>query len=146
MKKFVFPSLILLIILSCLTACNFYTNASGTLAGNAECTPKAEEMMMALAEGRAADAKALMHPDVSGESDAAIAQLTSFLSGRKVATAKVENVSINNSTGTSGKIRQEQVVYHVTLDDGEVIDLNVNYRSDNNGAGFASFQLVLGVV
>ena len=47
---------------------------------------------------------------------------------------------------SDGKARQEQVAYQVTLTDGSVIYLNVVYLSNTAGAGFVSFQLVLGVV
>lgn len=146
MKKLICFSLVLLILLGCLTACNFTQNMSGAIAGEAEATPKVEEMLMALAKGSTSDAKSLMHPQVAETSNNAIAQMSAYLAGRKASAIELKNISVNTSTGTSGKTRQEQVAYQVALTDGAVIYLNVVYLSNNQGTGFASFQLVLGVV
>lgn len=146
MKKLVCFVLVQLALLSCLTACNFTQNMSGAFAGEAESTSKVEEMMMALAENRASDAKTLMHPQVAEKTDAAIAQMSDYLVGREVSSMELRSIGVNTSTGTSGKTRQEQVAYQVTLADGAVIYINVVYLSNNAGTGFASFQLVLGVV
>ena len=146
MKKIIFFALVLLILLGCLTACNVAQNMSGAIAGEAEAAPKVEEMMAALADDNASDAKALLHPQVAESSDSAIAQMSAYLAGRKASAIELKNIHISNSTGTAGKVRQEQLVYQVTLTDGAVIFLNVVYLSNNQGAGFASFQVVLGVV
>lgn len=146
MKKTVCLVLVLLALFSCLTACNFTQNLSGALAGNAESTPKVKEMMIALAENRTSDAKALMHPQTAEDSDIAIAQMSDYLDGRKPDSIELKNINVNTSTGTSGKTRQEQAGYQVTLTDGDVIYLSVVYLSSNDGVGFSSFQLVLGVV
>lgn len=146
MKKLICLVSVLLILLGCLTACNFTQNMSGALAGEAESTPKVEEMMTALAENRTSDAKTLMHPQATEKSDTAIAQMSTYLAGRETSSMELKSINVNNSTGTSGKTRQEQVTYQVTLSDDSVIYLNVVYLSNNAGTGFASFQLVLGVV
>lgn len=146
MKKLIYLSLVLLVLIGCLTACNFTQNMSGALADQAEATPNVKKMMTALAENSTADAKALMHPQVAETSGDAIAQMSAYLAGRKVSTMKLTNIAINTSTGTAGKVRQERIAYQVALTDGTVIYLNAVYLSDNQGTGFASFQLVLGVV
>lgn len=146
MKKLLCLYLVLLICIGCLTACNFTQNMSGAIAGQAEATPKVEEMMAALAENRVSDAKALMHPQVPETVDNAIDQMRAYLEGRKANTIELKSISVNASTGTAGKTRQERAAYQVTLDDGSVIYLNVVYLSNNQGVGFATFQLVLGVV
>jgi len=146
MKKIVCFSLVLLALLGCLTACNFTQNASGVLAGEAEATPKVKEMMAALADDNASGAKALLHPQVAEASDTAIAQMSDYLAGRKASAIELSNLNVNTTTGTAGKTRQEQAAYRVTLTDGSVVFLNVVYFSNNQGSGFASFQLVLGVV
>ena len=145
MKKLFCLTLVLITLIGCLTACNFTQNLSGALAGEAESTEKAEEMLAALAEKRTSDAKALIHPESAEKADASISQMSAYLSGRKANSIEIENISINSSTGTSGKARQEQAVYKVTLTDGEVIYLNVVYLSNKDGAGFLSFQLALGI-
>lgn len=146
MKKLLYMTLALLMLLPCLTSCNFTQNTSGALAGTAESTPKVEEMMTALAESRTEDAKALMHPEATGKSDASIAQLEKYLSGRTVSTIEQKAINVSASTGTSGKIRQEQVSYQVTLSDEETVYLKVVYYSDHSGAGFLSFQMIIGIV
>ena len=78
--------------------------------------------------------------------DDAISQMSDYIDGREVTSMELININVNTSTGTSGKSREEQVVYKVTLDDNDVIYLNVDYLSNNEGTGFTSFQLVLGVV
>lgn len=146
MKKIICLSLVLFALLSCLTACNFTQNMSGALAGEADATPKAEEMIEALADGNTAAAKALLHPQAAETSDGAIAQMSSFLAGRYATAIEVNSITVNTSTGTAGNTRQERVVYRVTLTDGDIIFLNVAYLSNGQGTGFASFQIVLGVV
>ncbi|MDO4418953.1 MAG: hypothetical protein Q4B92_01160 [Ruminococcus sp.] len=146
MKKIICFGLVLLALFGCLTACNFTQNMSGAIAGKAEATPKVEEMMAALADDNTSDAKALLHPQVVETSDNAIAQMSTYLAGRKASAIELISININSSAGTAGKTRQEQVGYQVTLTDGAVIFLNAVYLSDNQGTGFASFQLVLGVV
>ena len=146
MKKVFCLSLILAVLVGCLTACNFQSNMSGALAGEAESTSKVKEMMLALAENRTSDAKKLLHPQTAELSEAALTQLSAYLAGREVDALEQRNINVKTFSGTSGKTRQEQVTYQVTLTDGAVIYLNVVYLSDNAGTGFSSFQLVLGVV
>ena len=145
MKKILCFVLVLL-VLGSFTACNFTQNMSGMMAGEAEATPKVEEMMAALSAANTADAKALLHPQVAESSDNAITQMSTYLAGRNAETMEVTGITVNTSTGTSGNTRQERVNYRVTLTDGAVIFLNVVYLSNNQGTGFASFQIVLGVV
>ena len=146
MKKIICFGLVLLALFGCLTACNFTQNMSGAIAGEAEATPKVEEMMAALADNNISDAKALLHPLVAETSDNAIAQMSAYLAGRKASAIELTSININSSTGTAGKTRQEQVGYRVTLNDDAVIYINAVYLSNNQGTGFASFQIVLGVV
>ena len=146
MKKLFCFTLALLVLLTCLTACNLTQNASGALAGSAEATPKVEEMMAALAANRTDEIKSLMHPNAGENTDVAIAQLSKYLAGRTVGTIEQKSINVSSSTGTSGKTRQEQVAYRVTLSDGEIVYLKAVYNSDRNGTGFLAFQMILGIV
>ena len=146
MKKLISVIIVTLTVICCLTACNFTSNMSGMVAGEAQATPKIEDMLAAMAENRLEDAKALMHPTAADQSSDPIAQMSDYLSGRKVADMQLTNISVNVSTGMSGKSRLENVSFQVNLDDGTTIHLAAAYLSDNNGDGFTSFQLVLGVV
>ena len=145
MKKWICFVLVLL-VLGSFTGCNVTQNMSGAIAGKAEATPKVEAMMAALSAANTADAKVLLHPQVAESSDNAITQMSTYLAGRTVETMEVTGITVNTSTGTSGNTRQERVNYRVALADGAVIFLNVVYLSNNQGTGFASFQIVLGVV
>ena len=102
MKKLLYMTLALLMLLPCLTSCNFTQNTSGALAGTAESTQKVEEMMTALAENRTDDAKALIHPEAVEKSDASIAQLERYLSDRTTSTIEQKTINISTSTGTPG--------------------------------------------
>ena len=115
------------------------------MAGEAQATPKVEEMMSVLAQKRAEDAKALLHPEMADRSDAAIKQVMDYLNGRKATAMEMVSIQVNSSAGTSGVMRKENLAYKVTLQDSTVIYLNVIYLSDNSGDGFLSFQVVLGV-
>ena len=146
MKKALCFSLVLLVILGCFTACNFTQNMSGVMAGKAEATPKAEEMMAALASGNMSDATALLHPQAAETAGNPLTQMHNYLAARNVSAMELRSINVSSSTGTSGTTRQEQVTYQVTLADGDVIYLSVVYLSNREGSGFASFQLVLGLV
>lgn len=145
MKKWICFALVVL-VLGSFTACNFTQNMSGAIASEAEATPKVEEMMAALTAGNTADAKALLHPQAAETAESTIAQMSAYLAGRKAAAMELTGITVNTSTGTSGNVRQERVNYRITLADGDMIYINAVYLSNNQGTGFASFQLVLGVV
>ena len=146
MKKLLCLTLILLPLLGCLAACNITQNASGAaLEKLAESKPAAEQMLVALTQDNTSEAKSLMHPDAQN-TDQGIAQMVSYLAGREVSKVAVQNVNVNSSTGTAGKVRQEQVSYKVTLSDNTVIFISAIHLSNKAGSGFISFQLVLGVV
>lgn len=146
MKKMICLGLTLLLLFGCFTACNFTQNMSGAMAGEAEATPKVEEMLAALAADHTSDAKALLHPQVAETTDDAIAQMSAYIAGRKANAVEVININIHTSTGTGGNTRQEQVGYRVTLTDGTDIFINAIYLSDTQGTGFTAFQVVLGIV
>lgn len=146
MKKMICFSLVIVFLLAGMSACNLSQNVSGYIADKAEATPKVEEMLRALAEKRTEDAKELMHPQVAGTSDHAVAQMIDYLDGREVSAMQLTNINVRTTAGTSGKTRQEQVAYQVNLNDGTIIYINAVYFSDDTGTGFSSFQLVLGVV
>ena len=103
MKKVFSLSLVLAVLVGCLAACNVQSNLSGALAGAAESTPKVEEMMQALAENRASDAKALLHPQKAEQAEAALTQLSAYLAGRKADVLEQININIKTFSGASGK-------------------------------------------
>lgn len=146
MKKNISLVVALLLVMCCLTACNFTSNMSGMVGGEMQATSKVKDMMTAMAEKRLDDAEALMHSSVASNSGDEITQMSDFLSGRKVTSMVQKGVNVKTSTGTGGKVRQENATFQVSLDDGSSIHLSVTYLSNNVGEGFVSFQIVLGVV
>ena len=146
MKRTMCFVLVLLIAVAVLVSCNYTMNKSGVLAGESRSEPKVKDMLSALAAGEISEALGMMHPSVANRSQPAINQMSEYLYGRE--GASIEQISINISTtnGNSGVSEQEEAVYRVTMADGSVVYLNVVYFADAVGVGFASFQLVLGVL
>lgn len=146
MKKTIWFALLILSIVSCFTACNFTTNIMDSTKNKAESTPHVEEMMSAIVEKRVSDAKSLLHPQANENTDDAIEQMVNYVNGRTVSSMELLNIKVSTSKGTSGQMRQEQVAYQVVMADGEIFYLNAVYVIGDEGNGFASFQLVLGIV
>lgn len=145
MKKRICVLAVVMNILCLLTACNFTTTSMIDNRTTA-ISPKVEEMMEALAGGNVDSALALMHPTVAEGAEDAVAEMCEYLAGRKAAQLNQKSVNVNTSTGTSGKSRQETATFQVELEDGTEIYISAAYRTDAAGEGFASFQIVLGVV
>lgn len=146
MKKLFCFALVLVTLISCMTACNLVQGIKDAISGESESAKNVEEMMNALSENRISDAKSLMHPEVAEKSSASLLQISNYLSGRKLSTIELKSININSSTGTSGKTYQEKSVFYVTLTDGEAVHLSIVYLTDDLGAGFYSFQMILGVI
>lgn len=146
MKKWMGVFLALLILASCVTGCSFSQKMLDSLSENAEATAKVEAMMTALAENKTEEAKALIHPQSAEETDAAIAQMSNYLGGRKANDIELININVTTSATVEGMARQEEVNYRVTLDDGDVIYINLVYLTNPEGSGFSCYQLVLGVI
>jgi hypothetical protein len=145
MKKVICLSLVVMALIGCFASCNISQKFSDVLENMSEASPKVNEMINALAEDNVSDAVALMHPDAENV-DAAIAQMSNYLSGRKAQSISIDGININTSTGTGGEKREEQLTCKVTLTDGVVVYLNAVYLKDKSGEGFITFQLVLGLI
>ena len=141
MKKLLSITLVALMLVLALTSCNF--NISGFL--DATSTPKVEAMMEALADGDLASAKALLHPSIT-DGEANLIQMVDYLDGREVSSLEVIGKNLTSSVGSGGNMIREQVNYEVTLADSTVIYLTTVYLANNAGAGFVSFQMILGIV
>ena len=146
MMKKVICVILSLMLFCCFTACNFTQKVSGSLAGKSESVSKVEEMLDCLVQNRVSDAKGLMHADIDEDMTSSFVQMINYLDGRKVNSIEQDSIKVNTSTGASGKVRQEQVRFLVTLSDGELFVLDEIYLSDGNSAGFISFNIVLGIV
>jgi hypothetical protein len=144
MKKLVICSCILLLLVVCLTGCDFFANLEDSLK-NPESLPKTEEMITALADNRMDDAKALMHPSSAEGSDISLSVLAAFLDGRKPTSVRHSSININSSFDIVGnKQLTEEVEYDVVLTDGSTIVATVVYLSNAEGTGFTSFSLSIG--
>lgn len=144
MKRFLCLSLILVALLGCFTACDLeglVSNMASNLENQSESAQMVKDMMTALCEGRAEDAKALMHPTVAERADDGISQMIAFLDGREVGTMNLQNINLS----TSGGEKEESLVYAVELSDGKMVFVQAVYLSDDDGAGFSEFQFVMGV-
>ena len=146
MKKIICFSLVMILILTVLTSCNFTQTVNDVAANNAKSTSKVEAMISALAEDRMSDAEALMHPQAKEKSDTGIAQIKLYIDGRKAEAMTLQSINVTNSVGISGKASQEQVTFKVALSGGEIVHITSYYLSNNAGEGFISFQMVLGVI
>ena len=146
MRKIMCLTLAAVLVLM-LCACNFTTNFSDSMGmTSAECVPEVEIVLQALTDGEIDEAKNHFHPDKRENISDALAQMCDYLDGRAVSELTQQSLRVNTSTGTAGKVRQEAVTMKVVLEDGTVCYLSATHRGDNDGEGFVSFQLVLGVV
>lgn len=147
MKRFLCMLAAAAAILCLMTACNFTTNFSdGTGITTMQSAPKVEDMMTALSSGDTEAARALMHPDVAGDADDAIAQLADYIAARKTAQMEQTGLTVNTSSGTGGSVRQENGAFRVELEDGTFCYISAVHLTNSDGEGFISFQLVLGVI
>ena len=147
MKKLFCIGLSILTLLICITSCDFSQVITDFMGDTAESSDETAKMLAALSENRINDAKALMHPHGAPvNSDSALKQMADYLSGLEAESISVSGLSVNFSAGTSGKARQEEVLYEVLLSDSSVIYVNAVYLSDDDCDGFTSFTLVLGIL
>ena len=143
MKKKICLVLIIISVIGCLTACNFTLNNA---KDEAESTPFVEEMLAALTSDNISEAEALLHPAANDSAREALNQMIAYLNGKKISSTELINVNFTSSVGTAGKVHQEQVNYRLKLDNVETVYINAVYLSNDDGTGFVSFQLVLGLV
>lgn len=140
MKKILSITALLLVFALALTACNLDVDIT------AQAEPQIREMLAALTAGDGDAAKALIHPSrVDGATDAAIAAMIDLLGGREVESCTQVSLHVNTSTGTKGTARTESGTVHLLFTDGTDMRLQYAYVSDNNGQGFATFELLVGV-
>ena len=131
-------SLSLFVLIFCLTSCGFH------LAGELTVTPKAEEMLTAISENRAEDAKAMMHPSYTEDANLGIEHMSGYLLGKEAEEMTAITFNISTSYG-SDKVRHETATYQVRFTNGDIAHISVDHLSDSEGEGFLSFQLILGI-
>lgn len=147
MKKWICLLSVMAVLVCLLSACNFNTNFfDGTGSTQAQSLNDVKEMLNALSQGDTEKAKSLMHPQVVAQSDAAIAQMTEYLAGRKLVQLEQTGLQVSTGTGSSGNIRQEKASFRADMEDGTSVYIAIGHISDKEGKGFASFQVVLGLV
>ncbi len=129
-----------------LVACNFTSNFQDNLGlTEAKCREQVEQMLQSLTAEDLDTALALMHPGAKETAEKALKQLADYMAGRSVRQLEIQGVTVNTSSGSSGKIEQEKASFQAVLDDGTVFYIAAFYRTDRDGEGFVSFQIVLGV-
>ena len=103
MKKLIGFSLILVLLFGCLSGCAFLENIGEKLTEavdeNTESPEKIDAMLLALAEGRADDAKALMHPDKADECSDAIEQMITYLTLDDGTILLVSSLYVSDNAG-----------------------------------------------
>ena len=145
MKKLISLTLILSVLIACVTSCELVNSMTGALEESAESSAKVMEMLSALSEERIDDAKRMLHPCVSDD-DVALEQLTEYIKGRTVVSMIIMGINIRNEVGTNGNVATEELSYKTTLSDGTIIYVSSVYVSDNSGVGFTSFRIGFGIV
>ena len=146
MQKIICLTLIVITMIGCLMACNITTNNSDSSLQAENSGPKVEKMMQALTDMCLSDAKKLMHPDADKDIDIALNQMMDYIDGRGVTRLERSTALVSSSVGSSNKSREETSTYRATLDDGSIVNLSVVYLWDNNGSGFMSFHLIIGII
>ena len=146
MKKVLSALAAALVIVFFLSGCSFTTNFSdNTGTSTMEAADKVETMVAALTDGDADAALELMHPNRT-DAETGIKQMCEYMAGRKVVELNHQNLRVSTKSGNGGDARQESAAIRAELEDGTVIFFSVVYLTDSSGEGFASFQLVLGVI
>ena len=143
MKKMIGILALLLVAVSLFAACNFTSN-SQTTAKDMSHQPEVEAMLSYLSNGELEKAEDLMH--TNKEDTSALAQVSAYLDGRKADKLDIQKVNIYTQKKNGETSKQESGTIKLTLDDGETVYLAVAYLENDADEGFASFQLVLGVV
>lgn len=144
MKKMISLTLVLLMLIACMTSCELLNSMIGEIEESTESALKVTEMLTALSEKRMDDAKRLMHPNASYD-DAALEQLAEIMKERNVVSMIVMGVNVRNEVGTNGNVSTEELSYKTTLSDGTIIYVSSVYVSDNSGVGFTSFRISFGI-
>ena len=141
MKK-VITILVLALVTVCLfSACSSTLNSVASEMSHLE---DVKTMLSHLSSGDLEKAADMLHADVSNTDK--LEQISNYLNGRSAKSMTVKGVNVKSQTVNGVTTKQESATLEVTLDDNEVVYLAVTYLENNTDEGFASFQLVLGVV
>ena len=147
MKRLLCVLVSVVLMLACFTACNFHTTTNDSTGKTAaDSLPQVEKLLSVLSSGNVEDALQMLHPDVQKNANHAMQQNSAYMQGRKVTSVETLSCSVYTSKGTAGNIRQEKASFKVTFGDGEVVAVSAVYHTDKAGAGFTTFQIVLGAI
>lgn len=147
MKKICLFSVVILLLLLCFSSCNLGQQLTDSLENETESKLKVQEMMTYLSENDIENAKTLIHPDTDSENiESSIEQMIDYIDGREATSFELDGINVKTSVGTSGKEKQEDVYYIVTLSDQSIIYITATYISNNSGDGFYTFQISLGLI
>ena len=146
MKKVLCVFVTVIMLLSCMTACNFHSTVNDGFGNTqAKSLPKVEEMLAFLCAGDTESAIQILHPDVQGNAEHAMRQNSDYLLDHKVQKVETITRSVYTSKGTAGDIQQETAYFKVFLEHDDVIAVSAVHLTNDTGEGFSFFQVVLGV-
>ena len=151
MRKLGILLLTMMLILP-LTGCNFNTSFNDSLGvKEMEAKQHVADMLEAMTQKDMEAVLALMYPDLLEDEIKKLPvidqlqQIMDYVDGRKVLSFEQLSVNVKNSSGTAGKVKQEQAVFKVMLAE-ETVYVSVTYLTQNGKSGFISYQMILGVV
>jgi len=151
MKRIMVLLLITVLILP-LMGCNFNTSFNDSLGiKDMEAKQQVADMLEAMTKKDMDAVLAFMYPDLLEDENKKLSvidqlqQIMDYVDGRKALSFEQLSVNVKNSSGTAGKVKQEQAVFKVMFAE-ETVYVSVTYLTQNGKSGFISYQLVLGVV
>ena len=150
--KIITALLLITVLILPLAGCNFNSSISDS-GGNLEMEAKQQvaDMLEAMTQKDMEAVLALMYPDLLEDEIKKLPvidqlqQIMDYVDGRKVLSFEQLSVNVKNSSGTAGKVKQEQAVFKVMLAE-ETVYVSVTYLTQNGKSGFISYQMILGVV
>ncbi len=147
MKKMIVLLLVLALCICAFSGCSYYSSASGDEDDiEMKSLDEVELMLDHLTAGDEAAALAMMHKSAQEKSAAGITQLCAFFAGKEISAMEMKNISRESTGGTVGTAQRETASFAITLEDGTEFYITVVHLTDEDGAGFLAFQLVLGVI
>ena len=144
MKKLIVLLLAMTLCLGTLSACSYYATEDEDIEMNS--LDQVELMLEKLAANDASAALELMHKSVKDTASAGIGQLCEYFAGKEISKMEMKNLTRDSTGGVVGTAQRETASFAVTLTDGTEFYITVVHLTDEDGAGFLAFQLVLGVI
>ena len=147
MKKRIALLLALVLLVCTLSACSYYSSANSDEDDiEMKSLDQVELMLSHLTAGDETAALAMMHKSVKEKSAAGVSQLCAFFADNEISKLEIKNISRESTGGAIGTVQRETASFAVSFADGTEFYITVVHLTDEDGAGFLAFQLVLGVI